>query len=331
MLTRVGHLAVGLLGLLFLYLALFLTETAEGGIQNRLEELWVRVDDLSKTALSKQAALLQQVAELLGDGLDLLFGVKLFSARSSATSINLSLAAMFLFLGLFQLHYKSAPLFMRAYPDLLVGLVFLVVGLSPVPVRYLAFLVPIAAVGFGLYRDWELALLDWDVKYLVGEFGPVLGILLGGAASQTLFVAASRWYLRKSAKISSGWRNLTLLLFTSCLALLLVSPVVAMFAWPHAHFAEARALLRNRAVITVFLVGTSNLFTALVPLFFGLLCIVALLHQVLWPALKAPIYSAQRYGLARQPKLLGALGVLCLTFAWPGNPLVALVAKVVHA
>jgi hypothetical protein len=51
MVTTLFHLLVGLLGLALLYAALFLHENEEGQLQNRLEKLWVAVDDLSKAAL----------------------------------------------------------------------------------------------------------------------------------------------------------------------------------------------------------------------------------------------------------------------------------------
>lgn len=62
MFAAVSHLLIGLIGTVLLYVALFLHETEEGKIQNRLEKLWVDIDDLSKAALSRQAAFLQRVS-----------------------------------------------------------------------------------------------------------------------------------------------------------------------------------------------------------------------------------------------------------------------------
>ena len=66
MIANFFHLVLGLMGLL-LYAGLFLTETEEGRLQNRLEELWIRVDDLQSRAVSRQAAFLQQVSGLIAD------------------------------------------------------------------------------------------------------------------------------------------------------------------------------------------------------------------------------------------------------------------------
>ena len=81
------HVVLGLMGVLLLYTGLFLTETEEGRLQNRLEELWIRVDDLHSRALTRQAAFLQQVSGLIADGLVKLFGRKLFSVKSVASCL----------------------------------------------------------------------------------------------------------------------------------------------------------------------------------------------------------------------------------------------------
>jgi len=90
MIANFFHLVLGLMGLLLLYAGLFLTETEEGRLQNRLEELWIRVDDLQSRAVSRQAAFLQQVSGLIADGLVQLFGRKLFSVESVASSLCVS-------------------------------------------------------------------------------------------------------------------------------------------------------------------------------------------------------------------------------------------------
>ena len=78
------------------------------------------------------------------------------------------------------------------------------------------------------------------------------------------------------------------------------------------------------------MIGASNLITALIPFLFVLLSLAAIAHLILWPVLEMPIYSAQRHGIVRQPKLLGATAIACLLFAWPNSPLVHAVAKLIH-
>src|SRR6476660_1672441 len=88
------HILFGLTGVFFLYLGLALTETEEGKLQNRLEDLWVRIDDLQSAAISRQAAFLKQLSALSGAGLNKLFGDRLFSKRSIVASLWFSIASM---------------------------------------------------------------------------------------------------------------------------------------------------------------------------------------------------------------------------------------------
>ena len=226
MLAQILHLAVGLLGLVLLYVALFLTETAEGNIQNRLEALWVRVDDLSKVALSRQAAFLQQVSKLLGALFDKLFGTKLISAKAAATSICFSSAAPLL-LFFFAVALESGPSAWRSPAvtlPLLCAVVLLAIGLAPVPVRYLAFLWVVILAMLILYSNEDL--FKWKLNLILRDVVPILAVLAGSIASDVFFISVSRWYLRKSEKLSSAWRILSLLSFNLILGLLLVSPLI---------------------------------------------------------------------------------------------------------
>ena len=51
MLNLCIRVTVAILGGLLLYVGLFLHEDEEGRIQNRLEQLWIRIDDLQQSAI----------------------------------------------------------------------------------------------------------------------------------------------------------------------------------------------------------------------------------------------------------------------------------------
>ena len=76
-----------------MYVAFFLYEDREARLQNRLEDLWVRVDDLQHSALSREAAFLQEATRVTGAALDRLLGPKLLSLRSVAICLALSQAS----------------------------------------------------------------------------------------------------------------------------------------------------------------------------------------------------------------------------------------------
>jgi hypothetical protein len=87
MISNLFHVVLGIAGLLLLYAGLFLAENEEGKMQNRLEELWIRVDELRSRAMTRQAALLQQIAGLVAGGFAALFGRKFFSVKSVASCL----------------------------------------------------------------------------------------------------------------------------------------------------------------------------------------------------------------------------------------------------
>jgi hypothetical protein len=89
--------ATSLAGLALLWAAFFLYEDAEGRIQNRLEEWWIRLDDARHRAVTRHTAFLRLVAESTTRALDHVLGRRLMSAQAVSVSALLSLAAMFFF------------------------------------------------------------------------------------------------------------------------------------------------------------------------------------------------------------------------------------------
>jgi hypothetical protein len=90
-------------GLLLLYIAAFLTEDEESGLQNRLENWWIALDDRRSASLSRQAAFLQAIAALSSRGFDQVFGSRLISLQAFAVSCAFSIASLFAYLTVKQL------------------------------------------------------------------------------------------------------------------------------------------------------------------------------------------------------------------------------------
>jgi hypothetical protein len=158
MLAILLHLLVGLLGLALLYAALFLDEGEEGELQNRLEKLWVDIDDVSKTALSRQAAFFRQVSAMANSALNRLFGTKLFSAEAVSASLCFSVSSVLLFFlyptywnWLHHVNVLGPGVFLTVF---VLFILSLLVGLSPVPFRYLGFLWLLGPFVFLLYLGW---------------------------------------------------------------------------------------------------------------------------------------------------------------------------------
>src|SRR5215510_7579460 len=86
-------------GMFCLYIAIFMYETEQGKLQNFLEDLWVRIEDLRLAAMSSRAAFLRVVAGATADAFDRLFSQQLLSLRAWAVSASFSLASLCLVIG----------------------------------------------------------------------------------------------------------------------------------------------------------------------------------------------------------------------------------------
>jgi hypothetical protein len=319
------HLLVGLLGFSLLYAALFLHENEEGQLQNRLEKLWVAVDDLSKVALSKQAAFLQQVSAMANSALNKVFGTRLFSVGAVSASLSLSMGCVSLFLTYVSMNAHSLGLPHFELPFLIAGLVSFLVGLSPLPFRYLGLLWIPASILFLFYFDRGVIQASGWRWWITTEVLPTVAVLFASFFSDVLFVAMTRWCLRKSSELTNGWKIASLTVLNGCLGLGLISPLIwGVIAMTKDPYGEGN----GSAVSAVF--GASNLVTGAIALLFVVLALAAIAHLALWPILERPIYSLQRFGVARQPKLLAAASVTCLLFAWPNSPLIHGITKLIH-
>lgn len=141
-----------------------------------------------------------------------------------------------------------------------------------------------------------------------------------------LFIALSRWCLRKSSELKNGWKITALVTLAVCVGVTLISPVIAQIILA----IRGEDVEANLTYLILTLWGASNGVTGAIALLFVLLATVALGHLVVWPLLERPLYALQRFGVARNPKLLAAASITCLLFAWPHSPVIQGITKLIH-
>jgi hypothetical protein len=88
-------------GSLAYYIAFFMYEDGEGKLQNRMEQLWIAVNDKKKITGSMASALFNKVASVVARAFDRVFGSKLISLQLVGVSVCYALAGLFLFLPIF--------------------------------------------------------------------------------------------------------------------------------------------------------------------------------------------------------------------------------------
>jgi hypothetical protein len=314
MLVHLFRALVGLIGLLMLYAGVFLTETEEGGLQNRLEELWIRVDDAQSKAMTRQAALLQQVSRFSVNGITKVFGQKLFSIASIASCLCFSMASLFFSLAYF---VELSPLF-PSWATLTAGIIYTVLAFSR-RLRYLGGVLLIlggilSVVGIGMFRFYQISVRE-DIASLCA-FALGIVAVIGS-------VALTRWSLAFASRTSNPAATVAVILANVILAACLVSPLLFVIFAPRllSHWPKLTGIARWRHLGFVFSASATTLFAAALALFVVLVLLAALVHRILWPTISRIVYAAHRYGLV-EPKWLRRFGFACLILAWPNSILV---------
>jgi hypothetical protein len=94
------HAASGVLGFYLLYLTFAMRESTEGKWVNRLEELWIQIDEHSRTVGETTRALFGRLAGMVTTLFNRILGRRMISVRVVGISGSLSFASLFFVCGL---------------------------------------------------------------------------------------------------------------------------------------------------------------------------------------------------------------------------------------
>lgn len=332
------RILAGIAGALLLYVAFFLYEDEEARIQNRLEEIWKRIDALHSSAISKEAAFLQGVTQTITEFLDDLLGPDILSTRAIGVSMAFSL-------GSFLLWNTFGPVSTASM-------------LSPATIFWarLLFIVGVFVVLTRIEKKASRSILNGNNLIILGllcsiffvygfvgmnpEEGLGLYLALGivvfpGFWVDVLFIAFFRWVLKAISSTATLWTIIGCLVAVATVGLLLSGPAILAslprlhqsFAFNFETVADDRFFNRPHSLehLVIFVlcqVSTTNLVDALCLALLTAMITILLVHRLLWPLIKRPIYAANRKQLIKNTKLLGALGTMLLLYAFPNNPLV---------
>lgn len=327
------------IGLLLILASVVLYETEEGIIQNKLEELWVVLRDTESRAVKKHLAFVAGVAALTERLFDRLFGQKLFSLRSLGVSGCFSLAS----LGLVCARGLSGSL--NELPISLYGsvvILLLVMGVMPAALgpRWsesrifravwllgVVILIFVSFIGMDVV-NWFNIPIFWSLTetgFGLGRSDSIqaayyLIFVVVTVASDTLFIAATRWLLRISSRLNSRVKILSLMIGNVSLACLLVIVPLSL-AWG---VRAVPKIIRSESIFQAvneyvgfssskasFLatLAASNVLDGLVACTFFILLFVLLLHRIIWPSLQRPVYALASRGIVSRRKFLLVVGV----------------------
>jgi hypothetical protein len=314
LLTVLRSLAI-CVGALAYYAAFFMYEDEEGKWQNRIEKLWVAINDREKLGGGSQAsAFFNKVADVATRGFNRALGRRLFSVQLVGVSTSYSYAALFLGFSFGAMILTRPSRLVAPLPEaaaislvthfvLILGMICLFLAVLPALVRsrwtVALSLLPLGANLFGFMGlTMRHTPLDTHAAALLAL---VLSLL-----SDVLLLALVRLTVRRvSAKPSVSRIAIAILIQLGIIVLLVVTP------W------ETVGRLRGAALTVVVGVAVFNVFTGLASSVFLLMLLFVLLHKAIWPILGKLFYALARHQVIRNRKIMASVGTGCFIFAWP--------------
>lgn len=296
-------------------------EDEEGRIQDSLELLWLKLDELQRGALAWHIQFLQITAEFSSRIHDRIFGYRILSLRALGVSSSLSFTSLGVLLLLFLLKAKFEGQIIPAMQlwgeEFWLGFAALFsaisAGLAVIGIRsrtkwqYLS-LLPLVLTGMPL----AAAIVWWIVgRYAVEDLEAASRIWLAFAAGLMAAICANaglialvRMLVRWTANSASIVRVLLMLssnaLIVAFIGLLYHTPSLPLPP-------QVQQMLAG-----LFFMSGPILIAAACMFFFAALM---LLHRMLWPLLQRPLYSLARIGVVRRRRLCGAIGIGLLALA----------------
>jgi hypothetical protein len=298
------------LGLFCVVSAILLYPGEEGTIQSRLEDFWVRLDDYSGAALSRQTIFLQQIARVESQFLDKTFGHKLLSLRALVTSyciafFCLGCCMVITDLQLLSLGYDTFGLHTILYIWLPPYFLIMYLGLPEgSPNRNLLIGFGVALIVFDFGRGYfEEERSEQSVNVMIDAC-----YFLGGPLCDFGFIAVTRRLLRSASETTSSFSLMGMALLNFLLAAILVGPLfVTLRPW---HYPPSN--LDSFVQLGLTQLARSNLFDGLLALLFVILPIVLLIHRVFWPILGRSLFRVQALGTKGRRGVLIATGTALL-------------------
>ncbi len=319
---------------------IFMFERTQGLIQNRIEDLWIRVDDYQRTALSKHVAFMKVVSGALSTILDRNFGKRLVSLPSLIVSVCYAVATFFLailllmrygrgywdsgyvWLLLLYVAIGSAPLFFSYLPGRAIKkkllLIWLVWSLTMAQAT-------IVGPAYQLWKTIHESAIKWVEPFILGVYCCLAVVL----ALYALFIVVIRKSLR-SIRTSDS------IVKTPVISLLNLLPIFGLYGLikvlslkldhsqldPALDYKDPTVIQNAFAswstrfdmflvflLVAFFLFDLIFVFTAIV---FAALSLVMFLHRLFWPALSRLLYALQRFRIVSSGMVLVYLGSLLI-------------------
>lgn len=327
-----GKVVAGILGGIFLWVAVFCFEDEEGKIQNILEKWWIQLDQSKKAAVSTETAFVQGVARLSSQFFDRIFGPRIVSSRAITVSLFLSLASLIIGYAIYEGDWEDSPGILAIV--IVFGIACLVFGLLQSRWQSLWWLkIKLVVVAAFALLVWGSVVVNdsafdkpttFDASDWLRLFGFSLFLAITSLGCGVGFVLLTR----RTLELASKARKVSQVLFAiflnyGAIFLLVAIPWYRFISRPQflgiSYEDGSRWFYVDWNDITVA-ITYSNLLSGIIVSAFLAIGIVVLGHRLIWPLIERPVYTLGRLGIARRKNVLTTLAIFMLSFAF-GRPL----------
>lgn len=316
-------------GLLAYYIAFFMFEDQEGRWQNRIENLWIAVNDREQLSGGKTSALFNAVAGVVTRVLNRIFGRKLVSFQFVGVSLSYSVAAMCFFVGLCLValavyiitHASALPdnLTKSLAAVSIVGLAALFIGCICLAIAAMPSLWPSrfsVALSLlpGLLVIYSGIRVIWFHQLSPAIAGMFVALVLGLLSDALLLILVRLTVRRVSAKPKVSQIAAAVLLQLGGVVFFVIVPIEAAL---HVQMKAGNHQPAAALAVFYFWLAVVNVFTGLASFLFSIVLVFVLIHKALWPTMSRLIYPLARFEVVRNHKLMAGVGTGCFIFAFP--------------
>lgn len=300
-----------LLGLFCLLTAILLYPDEDDKIQSKLEEVWVRVDDFRKLALTRHAAFLTGIARLETRLFERIFGYELISPQALGMSFCCSFApiALLCFLGAIADGTGRRIVFTLA-----LFLCCVASGVFSFFLRERRLRLTLSlTVLFSLVIFLLAAFVNSERGYADPTSAPewaaaaLVVAVIGSFAFDIGFIVATRKLLRWAGDMESSARVILIVFINFLLAVGFIGIGPILIKVTGGDFDINSHTLFSVGV--PLFISYSNLSDVMISLLFGLLVIMLLIHRAVWPLLNRTIFRFQAIGPKGRRVLLASIGL----------------------
>ncbi len=336
LITTIRAIALILAGGCF-YIGLFTYEDERRGIQNRLEELWIKIDDRSKKEADRNRSFFKGIIGIVSLVLEMTFGNSREYGYFCSVSACISLLGIFLYSVLWKHLWEGMLDWHFAIWSVGSLIVCIIVGItyalprgfkSATSLWYSGSLLLAISAAQVLTHSKVLKIFlftshgwvqarDYWIEFLV--------VLAVSIAADWVLVASNRALLRSFSTLSYMFRCISMIFFNFITMSLIIGFNLGLMHASQNQTAE----LRDRLELATYgnLLMQANLGTLLIATMILSGCTFLMIHRLAWPFLARPVYSLHSNSAVSNKKFLLAVGSALLVAAGIPDNFVELVGS----